>query len=397
MGYCSDITRTVVVGDLATEVRDCYEVLRAAQQAAVTAVAIGVAAADIDAAARAVITDAGLGDRFIHRTGHGIGIEEHEDPYVVAGNLTPLERGHAFSIEPGIYLPGRFGMRLEDIVVVSESGADPLNTGGPFHGCRRRLTGISLPHPSRKARTWISGSKARLRSSRRRRAASGRRPRLALAAEGARVVITARGEESLAKAEEELRLAGADVFAVAVDVTRPDSPAQLVAAAIQRWERLDIVVANAGGPPPGSALEIDDDALRLAFEANTLTSIRLVREALPHLRAGGWGRLCCITSYSVVQPIPGLALSNTARTGLWAWAKTAAADIAALDPAITLNIVCPGAHATDRMIELGGGSDGARLGDPDEFGRVVAFLCSQPAAYINGAAIVVDGGATLAL
>jgi 3-oxoacyl-[acyl-carrier protein] reductase len=225
----------------------------------------------------------------------------------------------------------------------------------------------------------------------------GKASAMALAAEGVRVVITARGEESLAKAEEELQLAGADVFAVSVDVTRPDSPAQLVAAAIQRYERLDIVVANAGGPPPGSALDIDDDALRLAFEANTLTSIRLVRAALPHMRAAGWGRLCCITSYSVVQPIPGLALSNTARTGLWAWAKTAAADIAAADPAITLNIVCPGAHATDRMLELGGGAGGARLGDPDEFGQVVAFLCSQPAAYVNGAAVVVDGGATLAL
>ena len=80
-----------------------------------------------------------------------------------------------------------------------------------------------------------------------------------------------------------------------------------------------------------------------------MSPVRLVRAALPHLRAGGWGRLCCISSYSVVQPIPALALSNTARTGLRAWAKTAAADLAAEGSGITLNLVCPGAHATDRM------------------------------------------------
>ena len=128
VGYCSDITRTVVTGQPDNEVRDCYAVLLAAQQAAVASVRVGVAAEDIDAVARGVIDDAGFGEYFIHRTGHGIGIEEHEDPYIVAGNRTPLARGHAFSVEPGIYFPGRFGMRLEDIVVVGDDGPDPLNT-----------------------------------------------------------------------------------------------------------------------------------------------------------------------------------------------------------------------------------------------------------------------------
>jgi Xaa-Pro aminopeptidase len=128
VGYCSDITRTVAVGEPGAEVRDCYAVLQAAQQAAVDAVHPGVTAEHVDAVARAVIAEAGLGEYFIHRTGHGIGIEEHEDPYLVAGNETVLALGHAFSIEPGIYLPGRFGMRLEDIVVVGEEGAIPLNT-----------------------------------------------------------------------------------------------------------------------------------------------------------------------------------------------------------------------------------------------------------------------------
>ncbi len=128
VGYCSDITRTIAVGEPSAEVRDTYAVLLAAQQAAVAAVRPGVTAEHIDAVARAIITEAGLGEYFIHRTGHGIGIEEHEDPYVVAGNDTPLAVGHAFSVEPGIYFPGRFGMRLEDIVVVGEDGVVPLNT-----------------------------------------------------------------------------------------------------------------------------------------------------------------------------------------------------------------------------------------------------------------------------
>ena len=128
VAYCSDITRTVAVGDPGTEVRNCYEVLLGAQQAAVAAVRPGVTAAHIDAVARSFIAEAGLGEYFIHRTGHGIGIEEHEDPYLVAGNDTPLCAGHAFSVEPGIYVPGRFGMRLEDIVVVGEEGPIPLNT-----------------------------------------------------------------------------------------------------------------------------------------------------------------------------------------------------------------------------------------------------------------------------
>ncbi|MGO9344278.1 MAG: M24 family metallopeptidase [Acidimicrobiales bacterium] len=128
VGYCSDITRTVCIGDPADhEVVRCYEVLERAQQAGVDAAAPGVSAESVDQAARRVIEDAGLGSWFIHRTGHGIGIEEHEDPYIVNGNGVILEPGHCFSVEPGIYMPGRFGMRLEDIVVVSDSGCERLN------------------------------------------------------------------------------------------------------------------------------------------------------------------------------------------------------------------------------------------------------------------------------
>jgi Xaa-Pro aminopeptidase len=129
VGYCSDITRTVVTGDPPSEVRACYDVLQAAQLAAVGSAVAGVTAASVDAVAREAIGDAGYGHLFVHRTGHGIGIEEHEDPYLVVGNDEPLVPGHAFSVEPGIYQPGRFGMRLEDIVVIGTDGRpEPLNT-----------------------------------------------------------------------------------------------------------------------------------------------------------------------------------------------------------------------------------------------------------------------------
>ncbi len=126
VGYCSDITRTVVTGPPSAEVEECYRVLREAQRTAVASARSGVPAEEVDRVARSIITEAGFGDRFVHRTGHGIGIEEHEDPYLVVGNGTPLEPGHAFSVEPGIYLPDRFGMRLEDIVVIGADGEPEL-------------------------------------------------------------------------------------------------------------------------------------------------------------------------------------------------------------------------------------------------------------------------------
>jgi Xaa-Pro aminopeptidase len=127
VGYCSDITRCVHVGEPSPEVAEAYAVLHRAQRAGVAAATVATPCEQVDAAARRVIAEAGYGEWFIHRTGHGIGVEEHEDPYIVAGNATPLAPGHAFSIEPGIYLPGRFGLRLEDIVVAAEAGPDPLN------------------------------------------------------------------------------------------------------------------------------------------------------------------------------------------------------------------------------------------------------------------------------
>ena len=221
----------------------------------------------------------------------------------------------------------------------------------------------------------------------------GRAAALALAAEGAKVTVCARGEDALRATEHELSGMG-DVLALVEDVTDPDAPARLVQAAVERFGRLDVLVANAGGPPPGRALDVDDDAFWAALEANLLTSVRLTREAVPHMQKGGWGRICLITSSTVKQPNRGLALSNTARAGLWAWAKTAAADL--FGEGITLNLACPGYHATERVKDLGVPDD-LPMGDPADFGRVVAFLCSEPARFLSGAALQVDGARTVGL
>ncbi len=217
----------------------------------------------------------------------------------------------------------------------------------------------------------------------------GRASAAALAGEGASVAINSRDPERLRSTAGEL---GDEVLALPGDVTEPDAPRRLVEATVERFGALHVLVANAGGPPKGRALDVDDATLLDAVNANLLTSVRLVREAVPHMRAAGWGRICLITSSSVKQPIPDLTTSNTARAGLWGWAKTAAQDL--IEEGITLNLACPGLHATDRVTDLG---FTGRLGDPADFGRVVAFLCSQQAGFISGAAVQVDGAGTLGL
>ena len=217
----------------------------------------------------------------------------------------------------------------------------------------------------------------------------GRGAALALAREGCRMAICARGEDALAVTAAEL---GPETLAIAADVTEPGAPARLVRETVERFGAIDILVANAGGPPRGRALELDDDAVRAAVEANLLTSIRLVREAVPHMRNAGWGRIVLIASSSVKQPIPDLAASTIARTGLWGWAKSAAQDL--VGDAITLNVLAPGLYATDRVRELG---HAGHLGNPEDFGRIAAFLCSASAGFVSGTALQVDGAGTLGL
>lgn len=217
----------------------------------------------------------------------------------------------------------------------------------------------------------------------------GRGCALALSREGAKVVLCARDEARLSATAADLP---GETLSIAADVTDPDVPASLVRAAVERFGGLDILVGNSGGPPPARALDVDEDALLQALNANLLTQIRLVQASLPHMRSAGWGRIVLLTSWGIKQPIPTLAYSNTARTGLWAWAKTAAQDLAGTG--VTLNLVAPGPHATDRMKELG---TTGRMGDAEDFGRIVAFLCSNSAAFVSGAALQVDGGASLGL
>jgi 3-oxoacyl-[acyl-carrier protein] reductase len=211
----------------------------------------------------------------------------------------------------------------------------------------------------------------------------------ALAAEGCRVAINGHDAGRVQAAAERL---GGEVLALPGDVTEPATPERLVAATTERIGEPAILVANAPGPPPARALEVSDDVLRAAVEANLLTSIRLVRAAVPGMRRAGWGRIVLVTSWAIKQPIPDLAASNTARAGLWAWAKTAAADL--IGDGITLNLLAPGSHDTDRMRALGYGGP---MGDPADFGRIAAFLCSASTGFVSGSALQVDGAATLGL
>jgi 3-oxoacyl-[acyl-carrier protein] reductase len=213
----------------------------------------------------------------------------------------------------------------------------------------------------------------------------GRATAQALSEEGAKVVMCARNQDALTAAAKAMP---GETLAIQADVTDPTAPQHLVDAALDRFGALHVLVANAGGPPPARALEVDDDSLLAALQANLLTSIRLVQAALPPMRAAGWGRICLITSKAVKEPIPTLALSNTARTGLWAWAKTAAADL--FEEGITLNLACPGTHDTERARQAGLLGDGP-VGDPADFGKVVCFLCSDPARFVSGTALQVDG------
>jgi len=225
----------------------------------------------------------------------------------------------------------------------------------------------------------------------------GRATALSLAREGCRVAICARGAEALAATAAELaEIAGGQDRVLALQLDVVAEPERFVETVAERFGGLHIIVPNAGGPPQGGALDLDADAFRAAVEANCVASIRMAQAAVPHMREAGWGRICFITSSSVKHPVPSLALSNTARSALVAFAKTMASEVA--PDGITVNAVLPGTHDTDRIRELGGGPaftagiPVGRLGRPEDFGDIVAFLCSEPANFVTGTTVLVDGG-----
>ena len=216
----------------------------------------------------------------------------------------------------------------------------------------------------------------------------------ALAAEGADVVLVARSAEKLAAATE--TLPGARTLVA--DVSHTDSIVDMVAAATEMMGGIDILVANAGGPPAGNFASTDLDAYLPALQLNLLSTVAMCKATVPAMCERGWGRVVAITSVSVRQPIPHLILSNTARAGLTGFLKTLALEVAA--NGVTVNSLQPGLHRTDRLLGLYADPDAVaqgipakQLGDPDDFGRITAFLCSDSAKFITGSAIPVDGGA----
>jgi 3-oxoacyl-[acyl-carrier protein] reductase len=218
----------------------------------------------------------------------------------------------------------------------------------------------------------------------------------ALAAEGCRVVVSGRDPDRLAAAA----AAVPGAIPIRADVSTPEGATAFVRAAADALGGIDVLVPNAGGPPPGGFGSTPLDAYLPALELNLLSTVAMCVEAVPAMRERGWGRVVAITSQSVRQPLPGLILSNTARAGVTGFLKTLAIEVA--PDGVTVNSVLPGSHRTDRLRSLYGDAlEGLaehipvrQVGRADDFGAVVAFVCSEHARFITGAAIPVDGGTT---
>jgi 3-oxoacyl-[acyl-carrier protein] reductase len=218
----------------------------------------------------------------------------------------------------------------------------------------------------------------------------------ALVAEGALVAICGRDEGRIADAAVRL---GGGAIGIAADVGSAEGGARFASEAAAALGGIDILVTNAGGPPPGTFASTELDAYPEALGLNLLSVVGMCHGAVPAMQAQGWGRVVAITSIAVRQPIPSLILSNTARAGATGFLKTLALEVA--HDGVTVNSVQPGLHDTDRLKRLYGGDSSAAavdipagfVGRPGDFGAVVAFLCSDHARFITGAALPIDGGA----
>jgi 3-oxoacyl-[acyl-carrier protein] reductase len=215
-----------------------------------------------------------------------------------------------------------------------------------------------------------------------------------LAAEGVRVALCGRDEAKVEAAVASLPpAAGGDHAGLVADVGTPDGATGFVVAAAEALGASpDILVTNAGGPPPGTFASTPLDAYEPALALNLLSVVAMCKAAVPPMQERGWGRVVAITSVAVKQPIGTLILSNTARAGATGFLKTLASEVKG--DGVTVNSVLPGLHATDRLLQLHGGPpEGTPVGDPADFGAVVGFLCSVQARFVTGVAVQVDGGA----
>jgi 3-oxoacyl-[acyl-carrier protein] reductase len=226
----------------------------------------------------------------------------------------------------------------------------------------------------------------------------------ALIAEGAEVFISSRAPVSIERTAKEINAAGW----FAADLSKPGEPEELVRAAITRLSGLDILVVNAGGPPPGTFQSTPLELWEVAFNLTLMSAVRLIRAGLPYLKRSEQGRIVCITSISVRQPLPNIALSNSLRGAVTGMAKTLSRELA--PDRITVNCLAPdailtdrtrevaiasGANPEERIKELAAGHPMGRLGDPAEFAAVCAFICSKQAGYISGQTIGIDGGSLI--
>ncbi|MFU8889868.1 MAG: SDR family oxidoreductase [Trueperaceae bacterium] len=222
----------------------------------------------------------------------------------------------------------------------------------------------------------------------------------ALAAEGARLVVNARDAGALGEAAERLRALGAEVHPVAGDVAELKQVKALLAATKEAVGDPAILVANAGGPPTGPAETLDDAAWARGFELTLMSAVRLARGVVPAMKAAGWGRVVFVTSLSVKEPIANLTLSNAFRSGVTAFARTLANEVA--EQGVTVNSVAPGYTLTERLDELFADDyararlvssiPARRFGAPEEIASAAAYLCSAQAAYVTGQTLLVDGG-----